>query len=605
MSFDGCGNRLSLNGANDTFNVMNQSVNVGHDNEGNVQSYNGWIYTYDAHNRLRVANNPTIPSTTNFYYDGLNRQVARSTNGPAPSPTATPPPTPTPTPTATPTPTPTPPPNQCAPVTFSTTGRYPNTMKVTLSTTTSGATIFYTVKNIGTNVPPTHSGGTATGGTLIYSSPVNVVAGADKIFQAVAYKAGMTDSVITQFEADNTNPGGFAIIRGGVVSPMSPTLVTTTIYSVWDGDWALLEEYAPGNILTQKYVQGYHGLVKTLVDNIHYYQDSLGSTSHIADGNGNLLEWYKYNLYGAPTYWDASNTQTMTGSNYGVRDLFGGGRLVTEIGLYDNRNRFMSCDLGRFLQPDPIGFKGDGSNLYRYCNNNWGNKTDPLGTDALIVFEGYGTLTFHGGTKDTVGNVTLRNYAAAHGGVSIPRGNQGKALEIMASERAKDPTAFITTIGYSRGAIAANQTDREAGRRGITVNRQITIDPVTIEGGQAQLRVPPNVEEAENYHEHSSSWPPFQGGTLLNPNEHNHDYDLSGPGIDHNTIVKHALARSEAISMRTFGMLNLNGARGGGTAWGEQSNGSFVDSQGSSINLASDVDPAVEGAAARVPFSSW
>jgi hypothetical protein len=47
--------------------------------------------------------------------------------------------------------------------------------------------------------------------------------------------------------------------------------------------------------------------------------------------------------------------------------------------LYDDRNRFMSPDLGRFLQPDPIGFKGDASNLYRYVGNDWANKTDPTG----------------------------------------------------------------------------------------------------------------------------------------------------------------------------------------------------------------------------------
>jgi uncharacterized protein RhaS with RHS repeats len=39
----------------------------------------------------------------------------------------------------------------------------------------------------------------------------------------------------------------------------------------------------------------------------------------------------------------------------------------------------MSPDLGRFLQPDPIGFKGDASNLYRYCGNDWANRTDPMG----------------------------------------------------------------------------------------------------------------------------------------------------------------------------------------------------------------------------------
>jgi uncharacterized protein RhaS with RHS repeats len=41
----------------------------------------------------------------------------------------------------------------------------------------------------------------------------------------------------------------------------------------------------------------------------------------------------------------------------------------------------MSSELGRCLQPDPIGFKGDGSNLYRYCGNDSVNKSDPLGLE--------------------------------------------------------------------------------------------------------------------------------------------------------------------------------------------------------------------------------
>src|SRR5438309_3087597 len=150
------------------------------------------------------------------------------------------------------------------------------------------------------------------------------------------------------------------------------------VFSVWDGDWAILEEYGPSNVRIESYVQGYHGLVKTLQSNIYYYQDELGSTSHIADVHGALLEYYKYDLYGKPTYF-SSTSQPLNSSTYGVKDLFTGQRWIPELGLYDDRNRFMSPDLGRFLQPDPIGFKGDSSNLYRYCGNDWANKTDLTG----------------------------------------------------------------------------------------------------------------------------------------------------------------------------------------------------------------------------------
>jgi RHS repeat-associated protein len=243
LTFDGCGNQtsLSLNGNNGgTFAVdyLNEYTTFNgapltNDSDGDVLTYNSWVYTYDAQNRLLSA---ALSGTTiaSFYYDGLNRQIARSVNG-----------------------------------------------------------------------------------------------------------------VIT--------------------------------FSVWDGDWAVLEEYGTSNTITQKYLQGYHGLVKTLQDNIYYYQDELGSTSHIANSGGALLEYYKYGLYGKPTYWSTANSQ-LPSSNYNVRDLFTGQRWVVEIGLYDDRNRFMSPDLGRFIQPDPIGFKGDASNLYRYCGNDWANRSDPMGT---------------------------------------------------------------------------------------------------------------------------------------------------------------------------------------------------------------------------------
>ena len=67
---------------------------------------------------------------------------------------------------------------------------------------------------------------------------------------------------------------------------------------------------------------------------------------------------------------------------YSVRHLFTGQQWYSDIGLYDLRNRFYSSDLGRFLQPDPIGFRGDRSNLYRYCKNNPLTRVDPVGLES-------------------------------------------------------------------------------------------------------------------------------------------------------------------------------------------------------------------------------
>jgi hypothetical protein len=43
--------------------------------------------------------------------------------------------------------------------------------------------------------------------------------------------------------------------------------------------------------------------------------------------------------------------------------------------------------MGVFLQPDPIGFKGDAANIYRFCGNNAVNRADPLGLESDAELE--------------------------------------------------------------------------------------------------------------------------------------------------------------------------------------------------------------------------
>jgi RHS repeat-associated protein len=157
-------------------------------------------------------------------------------------------------------------------------------------------------------------------------------------------------------------------------------------FSAWDG-WELLEEYSDHLNVTTGYLQGATGVIKSwsASNTLYYYQDKLGSTSHVASASGALLESYKYDLYGTPTYYVPSDPNPLSSSSFSVNDLFVGERWIPELGLYDLRNRFMSPEIGRFLQTDPIGFKGDASNLYRYCHNDPEDFTDPMGTNPPDV----------------------------------------------------------------------------------------------------------------------------------------------------------------------------------------------------------------------------
>jgi RHS repeat-associated protein len=68
--------------------------------------------------------------------------------------------------------------------------------------------------------------------------------------------------------------------------------------------------------------------------------------------------------------------------------LFTGREWITELGLYDYRNRVYSPDLGRFLQLDPIRFDAGDVNLYRYVFNNSVNRVDPEGLKSSIFGAG-------------------------------------------------------------------------------------------------------------------------------------------------------------------------------------------------------------------------
>lgn len=112
-----------------------------------------------------------------------------------------------------------------------------------------------------------------------------------------------------------------------------------------------------------------------------YYQDGRGNTSHVGNDSGALLERYTYHYAGNANIYDPAGNPRPNGSAYANRFLFQGRDYSSELGLYDYRNRIYFPEWGRFLQPDPIGHKGDSNNLYRYCANSAMNYHDPSGLD--------------------------------------------------------------------------------------------------------------------------------------------------------------------------------------------------------------------------------
>ena len=93
-------------------------------------------------------------------------------------------------------------------------------------------------------------------------------------------------------------------------------------------------------------------------DNYHL-QDEMQSTVFILDQNQTIKKSYRYDAFGSiiEETGEVENRLTYTGQMYdGIS------------GQYYLRARFYNPKIGRFLQEDV--YRGDGLNLYAYCQNN-------------------------------------------------------------------------------------------------------------------------------------------------------------------------------------------------------------------------------------------
>lgn len=136
----------------------------------------------------------------------------------------------------------------------------------------------------------------------------------------------------------------------------------------------MVAEYDGSGNIQKKYVYG-HGLDEVLIeldssnDPIYLHHDRMGSIIATTDDTGAIISSYAYSPFG--------ESSSMSGTTFG----FTGQRYDSETGLYYYKNRHYSPKLGRFLQPDLLGYI-DGLNAYLYGYNNPNSFSDPLGLAA-------------------------------------------------------------------------------------------------------------------------------------------------------------------------------------------------------------------------------
>ncbi len=158
----------------------------------------------------------------------------------------------------------------------------------------------------------------------------------------------------------------------------------SSVYS-YDGDNVLHEDGKDG---TMSYITRYtHNLGVDDVlamerGGVHYYyhKDALGSVTSITDKKGNVVQTYDYDSFG--------NIVAQKSTTFVQPYTYTSREWDKETGLYYYRARYYDPMEGRFIQKDPIGFKG-GINLYAYVQNNPVRYRDPyglIGVDTIIKF---------------------------------------------------------------------------------------------------------------------------------------------------------------------------------------------------------------------------
>jgi RHS repeat-associated protein len=153
----------------------------------------------------------------------------------------------------------------------------------------------------------------------------------------------------------------------------------TVTEQLYDGD-DLVAEYGTDGTLLRRYVHGpgtdepisrYEG--DGTAGKLWLYADHQGSIVAAANTAGNMATTHSYGPFGEPD---------RVG---GLKHRYTGQQWLAALNLYYYKARMYSPTLGKFLQPDPIGY-GDGLNLYAYVGNNPVNFADPTGLIALADF---------------------------------------------------------------------------------------------------------------------------------------------------------------------------------------------------------------------------
>jgi RHS repeat-associated protein len=216
-------------------------------------------------------------------------------------------------------------------------------------------------------------------------------------------------------------------------------------YYIYDGEKPILE-YNTSIQIVGRNVYG-KGIDEILMRTdsaltLYYQQDHEGSVTYLTSTSGNILEKYRYDVYGAPTIYPPSPGATpIPVSSYSNRFMFTGREYSNMFGFYEYRARAYHAGLGRFMSEDPKLFDAGDHNLFRYCHNDPLDLTDPMGLESPAWAQAAIPGVYE--WDNVVANVQSGNYGMAAGWFATMIAQQyvgvvtvGRSTQAQASFRA-------------------------------------------------------------------------------------------------------------------------------------------------------------------------
>jgi RHS repeat-associated protein len=172
----------------------------------------------------------------------------------------------------------------------------------------------------------------------------------------------------------------------------------TTVY-LYDGEKPILEYNQNGQTTRNVYGKGIDEILMRTDPTVnggqpfYYQQDHEGSVTHLTNAIGNIVERYRYDVFGGPVIY-APNWTGRTTSSYNNRFLFTGREYAAAsaagynagFAFYEYRARAYNPSLGRFMSEDSKLADAGDYNLFRYCHNDPIDFTDPMGLEPPVAY---------------------------------------------------------------------------------------------------------------------------------------------------------------------------------------------------------------------------